>query len=131
LSFPYLSTIIFLPLVGAIIIALFPGNRPKLTRYLAAIFTFIPLVLAVILFAQFDKSLGAAGIIQFEEKLSWITPLNAFYHLGVDGAVNGVADGAIAGGRAIRRMQTGQLQLYGLVIGIGIVAIVLVLYIFG
>ncbi len=50
---------------------------------------------------------------------------------GVDGVVNGVADGAMAGGRAVRRVQTGQLQLYGLFVGIGVVAIVLVLYIFG
>ncbi len=50
---------------------------------------------------------------------------------GVDGAVNGVADGVAAGGRAIRRVQTGQLQLYGLFIGIGILAIVICLYIFG
>jgi len=50
---------------------------------------------------------------------------------GVDGAVNGVANGALAGGRTIRRAQTGQLQLYGLFIGIGILAIVLGLYFFG
>jgi len=50
---------------------------------------------------------------------------------GVDGAVNGVADGAVATGRAIRRAQTGQLQLYGLAIGIGILAIIICLYIFG
>jgi len=50
---------------------------------------------------------------------------------GIDGAVNGVADGAMATGRAIRRAQTGQLQLYGLVIGIGILAIILCLYFFG
>ena len=50
---------------------------------------------------------------------------------GVDGVVNGVAAGATAGGRAIRRVQTGQLQLYGLFIGIGILAIILCLYIFG
>ncbi len=50
---------------------------------------------------------------------------------GVDGAVNGVASGAIATGRAIRRAQTGQLQLYGLFIGIGVLAIVLCLYFFG
>ncbi len=49
---------------------------------------------------------------------------------GVDGAVNGIGNGVMAGGRAIRRAQTGQLQLYGLFIGIGIVAIVLCLYIF-
>ena len=85
MNFSYLSTIVFLPVVGAIIIALFSGGRPKLTRYLAAIFTFIPLVAAVGMYYRFDKSLGAAGVIQFEEKLPWITPLNAFYHLGVDG----------------------------------------------
>ena len=50
---------------------------------------------------------------------------------GIDGAVNGVATGVITGGRAIRRVQTGQLQLYGLAMGIGIVAIILVLYFFG
>ena len=50
---------------------------------------------------------------------------------GVDGAVNGVASGAIAGGKAIRRAQTGQLQLYGLFIGIGVLAIVICLYFFG
>jgi len=50
---------------------------------------------------------------------------------GVDGAVNGVANGALASGRTIRRAQTGQLQLYGLFIGIGILAIVLGLYFFG
>jgi NADH-quinone oxidoreductase subunit L len=50
---------------------------------------------------------------------------------GVDGAVNGVADVTVAGGRALRHAQTGQLQLYGLFIGIGILAIILCLYFFG
>jgi len=50
---------------------------------------------------------------------------------GVDGAVNGVASGAIATGRALRKAHTGQLQLYGLFIGIGILAIILCLYFFG
>ncbi len=49
----------------------------------------------------------------------------------VDGAVNGIATGTMAGGKAIRKAQTGQLQLYGLFIGIGILAIILVLYFFG
>jgi len=50
---------------------------------------------------------------------------------GVDGAVNGVANGAMATGRVIRQAQTGQLQLYGLFIGVGILAIILCLYFFG
>jgi len=49
----------------------------------------------------------------------------------VDGAVNGVADGAIASGRTVRYAQTGQLQLYGLFIGIGILAIIFAIYFFG
>jgi len=49
----------------------------------------------------------------------------------VDGTVNGVADGTAAGGRALRQIQTGQLQLYGLFIGIGILAIILSVLFFG
>ena len=49
----------------------------------------------------------------------------------VDGTVNGVADGVRAGGRAARHAQTGQLQLYGLFIGAGVLVIVLCVYFFG
>jgi NADH-quinone oxidoreductase subunit L len=49
----------------------------------------------------------------------------------IDGTVNGIASGTMAGGRALRKIQTGQLQLYGLFIGLGIVAIILCLYVFG
>jgi NADH-quinone oxidoreductase subunit L len=54
-----------------------------------------------------------------------------FDSYGVDGVANGVASGTIATGRAIRKAHTGQLQLYGLFIGIGILAIILCLYFFG
>lgn len=82
MDFPYLSVIVFLPVVGAILIALFSGGREKLTKYLAAIFTFVPLILAVIVFVSFDRA--TAGF-QFVDKAEWITALNAYYHLGVDG----------------------------------------------
>ena len=59
------------------------------------------------------------------------TGLQVLDSSGVDGAVNGIANGAMATGRVIRRAQTGQLQLYGLFIGIGILAIVLVVYFVG
>jgi NADH-quinone oxidoreductase subunit M len=85
LSFSYLTTIIFLPLLGAVIVAFVLGNRSRAIKWTAALFTFIPLVLSIILFVSFDRSPAAAGLIQFEEKLLWIAPLNAHYHLGVDG----------------------------------------------
>jgi len=71
--------------VGAILIAFLPGLSSRAIKRLAAIFTFAALALSIVAFANFDKSLAAAGVIQFEEKLSWIPAINAFYHLGVDG----------------------------------------------
>jgi NADH-quinone oxidoreductase subunit M len=85
LEFNYLTTILFLPLVGAIIIAFISSEHDRTIKWVAAIFTAIPLILALYLFITFDRSLSAAGIIQFEEKYLWIAPLNAHYHLGVDG----------------------------------------------
>ncbi len=85
MSFNYLTTIIFLPVVGAILIAFVPNLQDRLIRRIAAFFTFIPLALSIFLFCIFDRSLGAAGVIQFEEKLSWIPAINANYHVGVDG----------------------------------------------
>jgi NADH-quinone oxidoreductase subunit M len=84
LDFNFLTTILFLPLLGAIVIALISKKDDRLIKRLAAIFTFIPLALAVYLFIAFDRSSGAA-VFQFEEKYLWIAPLNAYYHLGVDG----------------------------------------------
>jgi NADH-quinone oxidoreductase subunit M len=81
-DFNYLSVIIFLPALGAVIIAFIPGLSNRAIRWLAAVLTFIPLALSIYLFAIFDRSSGA---IQFEEKLSWIPAINAHYHLGVDG----------------------------------------------
>ncbi|MFC2049615.1 NADH-quinone oxidoreductase subunit L [Chloroflexota bacterium] len=49
----------------------------------------------------------------------------------VDGAVNGVATGTAEASGAMRRAQTGQLQVYGIAIAIGVVAIAACFYIFG
>jgi NADH-quinone oxidoreductase subunit M len=86
LEFNYLTTILFLPAVGAIVIALMSRKSDEvLLKRVAAVFTGIPLVMAIALFVAFDRSAGAAGVMQFEEKYLWIAPLNAHYHLGVDG----------------------------------------------
>jgi len=81
----YLTTILFLPVVGAVLIAFVLSDRERVIRWTAALFTFVPFALSVILFALFNRSPEAAGLIQFEEKVLWIAPINAHYHLGVDG----------------------------------------------
>lgn len=85
MGFNYLTTILFLPVAGAILIAFIPALSPRRIKWLAATFTFIPLILAIVVFANFDRSPAAAGLTQFEEKVLWIAPLKAYYHLGVDG----------------------------------------------
>ena len=75
-----LSIILFLPVVGAILIALF-AKQPRTVKLTAAIFTFIPFALSVALFVMFDRS----GGLQFVEQAQWISSINAKYHLGVDG----------------------------------------------
>ena len=49
----------------------------------------------------------------------------------VDGVVNGVGDGAVAAGKSMRRIQTGQLQVYAMSIAVGVIAIAVCYYIFG
>jgi NADH-quinone oxidoreductase subunit L len=50
---------------------------------------------------------------------------------GVDGAVNGAGSIIVQGGKAIRQAQTGQLQLYGIFIGLGLVVITICVLIWG
>ena len=49
----------------------------------------------------------------------------------VDGAPNDVANATVSTGKVIRRSQTGYLQLYALMIALGIVAIIIFVFIFG
>jgi NADH-quinone oxidoreductase subunit M len=85
LNLNYLSLVIFLPVLGALIVACLPNSRAKAIKYIAAIFSFIALVLALIVFVQFDNSSAAAGKMQFEESALWIPPINAYYHVAIDG----------------------------------------------
>ncbi|MFC2062576.1 NuoM family protein [Chloroflexota bacterium] len=85
MDFSYLSAIIFIPVVGALLIAFIPGLSSRAMKLIAAVVTLVPLALSIFLFAVFDRSAGAAGVMQFEETLSWIPAINANYHLGVDG----------------------------------------------
>ncbi len=85
MQFSYLSTIVFLPLVGAILVALLgKGGREDLVRKLSLVFTAVPLMLAITAFFRFDRSAGAATF-QFQEKAVWIPAIKANFYLGVDG----------------------------------------------
>jgi NADH-quinone oxidoreductase subunit M len=65
----------------AVILAL-PKGRPNLVRWTAAITTAVPLLLAIWIFVNFDRS--ATGL-QFVEHGSWIPRFNIDYFMGIDG----------------------------------------------
>jgi NADH-quinone oxidoreductase subunit L len=82
----------------------------------------------------FDSKVIDGGIntfiIQKVIVKNFFAGLFAFDKRGVDGAVNGVAGTTLAAGKTIRKAQTGQLQFYGLVIGLGIIALIVSVFIF-
>jgi NADH-quinone oxidoreductase subunit M len=73
---------VFLPALGAIVIAFIPSRRDRLVRGLGIVFSGAALLVGVIMLFGFD--FGTDGL-QFELKASWISAINANYHVGVDG----------------------------------------------
>ena len=82
MMFPYLTAIIFLPLAGAVVVALLPKESRQAIRVVAALFSAVPLALSLMLFTNFNY---ASDSPQFVEKALWIPELNIQYFVGVDG----------------------------------------------
>lgn len=80
--FPLLSSLIFLPVAGALIILVFPKEWRRAIRCVALVVTGLILVLSVSLLAGFN---GADSQMQFVEKAAWVPQFNIWYYLGVDG----------------------------------------------
>jgi NADH-quinone oxidoreductase subunit M len=87
-----LTLAVFLPTLGAVVIALVPGDRDRLVRALGILFTAAPLVIGIALLFGYDFSApgafgdGSAGqALQYEVNASWISVIGARYHLGIDG----------------------------------------------
>ncbi len=77
-----LTLILFSPVFAALVVFILPGNQVKLIRWVAFIFSFIPLLFSLILWFAFDKT--QAGF-QFQEQAIWYTAIGSSYHVGVDG----------------------------------------------
>ncbi|MBI2857611.1 MAG: NADH-quinone oxidoreductase subunit M [Chloroflexi bacterium] len=85
MSFPLLSVTLFLPAIGAIIIALLRSPSQRRVRGIALASSVLSLVLSLYLFVSFDRSDAAIGVMQFEENVSWLAAIGSAYHLGLDG----------------------------------------------
>ena len=79
-----LSTILFTPLVGAILMLFIPRERPDLHRWMGNIFAFLGLLVSLPLIWRFDSG-AAAPQFQFVSDHSWIPSIGAHFTLGLDG----------------------------------------------
>jgi NADH-quinone oxidoreductase subunit M len=78
-----LTLAVFLPLAGAVAVALLPRGRDGLLRGTALAVTLLALLVGAGMLARFDDAAGRT--MQFQVQRSWIPSVGATYHLGVDG----------------------------------------------
>src|SRR4030066_783213 len=82
LSYPILSTVIFLPVFGALLLLFMRRSWELLTKWVALTTSIATFLLSIPLFINFDKSTYK---MQFVERFSWIPDWNINYYIGVDG----------------------------------------------
>ena len=84
-SWPILSLVTFLPLVGALFCLVVNGPKEAVDRNCrsAALLTSLATFLvSLVLWVRFDPTKAS---FQFEEKLDWVPALSIGYHVGIDG----------------------------------------------
>lgn len=82
-SLPLLSTLIWLPIIGSMVIFLTGGDKyPTRARWLALMISLITVMLCVPLWQGFDPQLSQ---YQFLEEKAWFPAFDIHYSLGIDG----------------------------------------------
>lgn len=82
-TFPWLTALGVVPLVGSVIVALLPRGRALLAKQVALVFSVATLVLTVLMALQFQGD--SAEPFQFVESHPWIPAFGISYSVGVDG----------------------------------------------
>ena len=82
-TFPLLTTIVVLPLIGAVTLLLLPSNRESYFKEVAFLFAAATAGITTWLMLEFDKA--AAADMQFVDSWIWIERLGISWSLGLDG----------------------------------------------
>ncbi len=81
-TFPLLSLLIWLPILGGLATLAFGNERANAARWFATGVALLALVASVVMLAGFDMTTAA---MQFVENKAWIPAYDIRYHLGIDG----------------------------------------------
>jgi NADH-quinone oxidoreductase subunit M len=82
-DFPWLTTLILVPLVGSLVVVRLPKANPLLAKQVAVAFSLVTLGLTIAMSLQFEAESNA--LFQFAEQHEWIPQFGVSYALGVDG----------------------------------------------
>jgi len=80
-----LTLIVFLPTVGAIIVALLPKEKEDLIKKFAIWWSLIPLLLSIWLAIDYAKNYLAGNQMAYQVNRPWIPAIGVSYHVGADG----------------------------------------------
>jgi len=78
-----LTIAVFLPVLGAAVLAVMPSDKDQLIRRTGVVLTGVSFLWVVAMTASFD--FGASASLQFETDVAWIDAIGARYHIGMDG----------------------------------------------
>ncbi|MCA9876737.1 MAG: NADH-quinone oxidoreductase subunit M, partial [Thermomicrobiales bacterium] len=86
-TFPYLSVLTFLPMVGALVIFFIPHISQSAARTIALVSALGSLLVSILVFLRFDPNapFDASGPVPFQERFEWGREVGASYFLGIDG----------------------------------------------
>jgi NADH-quinone oxidoreductase subunit M len=82
LSWPILSALVWLPILGGVLVMALGELRQRLARLLSLAVAVATLAVSAVMYCAFDSSTAQ---MQFTELAPWIATFDINYHLGVDG----------------------------------------------
>ena len=77
-----LTSILFIPVIAALIILFIPSDQVKAIRWTALLASLIPFGLTLWMWFRFDPSVAG---FQYQEQYPWYEAIHSTFHIGVDG----------------------------------------------
>lgn len=86
MEFPYLSSLIFIPIVGMVVVMFLPKQRLGAIRWTSTVVSLFPMLISFwITWDYFFNHSGSHLMAYVEGPFNWIPSLSIQYYLGVDG----------------------------------------------
>ncbi len=77
-----LTAVTFLPLLGSLVVLLFPKNRTDWIKWFSLAITIINLGISIFIWTQFQSSVSGYQLV---DKVPWVPSIGVTFYLGVDG----------------------------------------------